>query len=231
MAIESDAYSLAYASLTERSQLRETDFQAEFRPLGGGRHRARLSCVDSGETRILAVHDHGGIEMRGAVNDDALVAVFMWGQDTQLNGLRQDVPRLLLLGPGTELTATQPGEYRYLRVGLRGAGLRALAERPNSARSVQPWLRRGVFKPRCSAAAEWRLQRSLLRALRFAEPATLGSARPAPAIIVLAVDDVLHALLAVLGTTDGGGASEPLPAPSRRRLGRARARCLACHPR
>ena len=229
--IESDAYSLAYASLTERSQLRETDFQAEFRPLGVGRHRARLSCVDSGETRILAVHDHGGIEMRGAVNDDALVAVFMWGQDTQLNGLRQDVPRLLLLGPGTELTATQPGEYRYLRVGLRGAGLRALAERPNSARSVQPWLRRGVFKPRCSAAAEWRLQRSLLRALRFAEPATLGSARPAPAIAVAAVDDVLHDLLAVLGTTDEGGACEPLPAPSRRRLGRARARCLACNPR
>ena len=166
MAIESDAYSLAYASLTERSQLRETDFQAEFRPVGVGRHRARLSCVDSSETRILAVHDHGGIEMRGAVNDDALAAVFMWGQDAQL----------LAPIPGTELTATQPGEYRYLRVGLRGAGLRALAERPNSARSVQPWLRRGVFKPRCSAAAEWRLQRSLLRALRFAEPATLGSA-------------------------------------------------------
>ena len=153
----------------------------------------------------------------------------MWGQDTQLNGVRQDVPRLLLLGPGTELTATQPGEYRYLRVGLRGARLRALAERPNSARSVQPWLRRGVFKPRCSAAAEWRLQRSLLRALRFAEPATLGSARPAPAIIAAAVDDVLHDLLAVLGTTDEGGASEPLPAPSRRRLV-ARARC-ACNPR
>ena len=147
-----------------------------------------------------------------------------WGQDTQLNGLRQDVPRLLLLGPGTELTATQPGEYRYLRVGLRGAGPRALAERPNSARSVQPWLRRGVFKPRCSAAAEWRLQRSLLRALRFAEPATLGSAWPAPAIAV-AVDDVLHDLLAVLGTTDGGG---PSNRSGRRGVGWSRARSMSC---
>ena len=133
--------------------------------------------------RILAVHDQGGIQMRGAVDDDALVAVFMCGQDTQLNGQRQDVPHLLLLGPGTELSAIQPGEYRYLRVGLRGPALRALAERPPSAQSVQPWLRRGVFTPRCSAAAEWRLQRSLLRALRFAGPATLrggGRDRPSP---------------------------------------------------
>ena len=134
---ESDACcSQTCASLTERSQFRDTDFQADFRSLGGARHRARLSCVDSGETRILSVHDHGGIQMRGAVNDDVLVVAFMWGQDTQLNGRWQDVPRLLLLGPGTELTATQPGEYRYLRVGLRGAALRKLAESPNSAQSV-----------------------------------------------------------------------------------------------
>jgi hypothetical protein len=156
--IESDAHvSLAYASLTARSQFKDTDFQAEFSSLSGPSHRSRLSCVDSGEMRILAVHDHGGVQMRGAVNDDALVAVFVWGQDTQLNGQRQDVPRLLLLGPGTELTATQPREYRYLRVGLRGAALRGIAERPTSALSLQPWLRRGVFRPRCSAAAEWRL--------------------------------------------------------------------------
>jgi AraC family transcriptional regulator, ethanolamine operon transcriptional activator len=185
--------------------------------LGSGSHRARLCCVDSGDTRILAVHDQGGIRMRGAVNDDALVAVFMWGQDTQLNGQRQDVPHLLLLGPGTELTATQPGEYRYLRVGLRGAALRKLAERPTSARSVQPWLRRGVFKPRCSAAAEWRLQRSLLRALRFAGPATLCIGRPGPAVAA-AADEVLHDLLAALGTPDGSDTSGSLPAPSRRRL-------------
>jgi AraC-like DNA-binding protein len=163
------------------------------------------------------VHDQGGLQMRAAVNDDALVAVFMWGQDTQLNGLRQDVPHLLLLGPGTELTATQPGEYRYLRVGLRGATLGALTERPTSARSVQPWLRRGVFEPRCSAAAEWRLQRSLLRALRFGRSAMSRIARPEPAIAV-AADDILHELLATLGTTDGSGTSEPLPALSRRQL-------------
>jgi AraC-like DNA-binding protein len=213
---ESDAcFSLACASLTERSQFRDTDFQADFRPLGGGRHRARLTCVDSGEMRILAVHDQGGIQMRGAVNDDALVAIFMWGQGTQLNGQRQDVPHLLLLGPGTELSATQPGEYRYLRVGLRGPALRALAK--TSAQSVQPWLRRGVFKPRCSAAAEWRLQRSLLRALRFAGPATLRIGPPGPAIAA-AADDVLRDLLAALGTPDGSDTSESLPAPSRRRL-------------
>lgn len=213
----SDAcFSQTCASLTERSQFRDTDFQADFRSLNGGRHRARLSCVDSGETRVLSVHDRGGIEMRGAVNDDALVAVFMWGQDTQLNGLRQDVPRLLLLGPGTELTATQPGEYRYLRVGVCGAALRNLAESPTSARSVAPWLRRGVFQPRGSAAAEWRLQRSMLRVLRFAEPRTPRGAWPEPAIAV-AADDVVHDLVAALGTTDGGGTTQPLPALSRRR--------------
>jgi AraC family transcriptional regulator, ethanolamine operon transcriptional activator len=209
--------SLACASLTERGQFRETDFQADFRALGDGRHRARLSCVDSGETRVLAVHDHGGIQMRGAVNDDALVAVFMWGQDTQLNGLRQDVPHLLLLGPGTELTASQPGEYRYLRVGLRGTALRKLAESPTSARSVQPWLGRGVFQPRGSAATEWRLQCSMLRALRFAGPTTSCVARRAPAIAV-AADDVVHDLVAALDTTDGSGTSSLLAALSRRRL-------------
>jgi AraC family ethanolamine operon transcriptional activator len=210
-------FSLTCASLSERSQFPDTDFQADFRPLGGGRHGSWLSWVDSGEMRILAVHDRGGIQMRGAVNDDALVAVFMWGQDTRLNGLRQDVPRLLLLGPGTELTATQPGEYRYLRVGLRGEALEALAGRTPSARRVQPWLRGGVFEPRCSAAAEWRLQRSLLRALRFAGPASARIGRPEPAAIV-AADDVLHDLLAALGTTDDSDTSEPLPAVSRRRL-------------
>jgi AraC-like DNA-binding protein len=213
----SACFSRAYASLTERSQFGDTDFQADFRSLGSGRHRARLTCVDSGEMRILAVHDQGGIQMQGAVNDDALVAVFMWGQDTQLNGQRQDVPHLLLLGPGTELIATQPGEYRYLRVGLRGAALRALAERPGSAPSVQPWLRRGVFKPGCSAAAEWRLQRSLLRALRFAGPTTLPIGRPGSAMAA-AADDVLRDLLAALGTPDGSDTSESVPAPSRRRL-------------
>lgn len=217
MMIGSDGcFSRAYASLAERGQFRDTDFQADFRSLGGY-HRAKLSWVDSGETRILAVHDHGGIQMRGAVNDDALVAVFMWGQDTQLNGLRQDVPHLLLLGPGTELTATQPGEYRYLRVGLRGRALRELAERPTSARSVQPWLRRGVFEPRCSAAAEWRLQRSLLRALRLGEPAMPRTTRPGPATTV-AADVVVQDLLATLGTLDGSGARDPVPALSRRRL-------------
>jgi AraC-like DNA-binding protein len=216
--IESDAhFSLTCASLTERSQFRDTDFQADFHSLGGGRHRARLSWVDSAETRILAVYDHGGIQMRGAVNDDALVAVFMWGQDTQLNRLRQDVPHLLLLGPGTEVTANQPGEYRYLRVGVRGAALRKLAESPTSARSVAPWFRPGVFEPRGSAAAEWRLQRSMLRTLSFAEPTRPRVARPGPAIAV-AADKVVHDLVAALDTIDGNGASEPLPALSRRRL-------------
>jgi AraC-like DNA-binding protein len=216
---EGDAcFSRAYASLTERSQLRETDFEADFHSLEGGPHRAHVFCVDSGETRILGVHDRGGIQMRGAVNDDALVAVFLWGQETQLNGLLQDVPRLLLLGPGTELTTTQPGEYRYLRVGLRGAALRRLAEDRSCARRVAPWLRRGIFEPRCSAIAEWRLQRSLLRALRFTKPVTPDSAPPTPAIIADAADGVMYDLLAVLDTTDEGGSSESAPLPSRRRL-------------
>ena len=225
--VGSDAcFSRTYGSLTERSRFRDTDFQADFRSLGSGAHRARLSCFDCGEMRILSVHDRGGIQMRGAVNDDALVAVFMWGQDTQVNGLRQDVPHLLLLGPGTELTATQPGEYRYLRMGLRGTALGRLAERPTSVRSVQPWLRRGVFKPRCSAAAEWRLQRSLLRALRLGEPATPPTTRPGSATTVAAAN-VVQDLLATLGTIDGSGAREPAPAASRRRLvGRALDSCM-----
>jgi AraC-like DNA-binding protein len=215
--IESNGYfSRTYASLTERSQLRETDFEADFGSLEGGPHRARLSCVDSGETRILAVHDRGGIQMRGAVNDDALVAVFLWGQQTQLNGVRHDVPRLLLVGPGTELTTTQPGEYRYLRVGLRGTALRRLAERRTFAHKGAPWLRPGVFEPRCSAAAEWRLQRDMLRALRFAGPARLRVARPEPAIAA-ACDDVVHDLVTAVGTTEESGTSR-LPVRSQSRL-------------
>jgi AraC-like DNA-binding protein len=155
--------------------------------------------------------------MQGRVNDDALVAVFIWGQGTKLNGLRQDVSQLLLLGPGTELTATQPGECRYLRVGLRGAALRKLAASPAGARSVAPWLRRGVFQPRGSAAAEWRLQRTMLRALRFAETTMRPVARRESAI-ALAGDDVVRDLVAALDTTDGSGTRGPRPAPSRRQL-------------
>jgi AraC-like DNA-binding protein len=121
-----------------------------------------------------------------------------------------------VLGPGTELTATQPGEYRYLRVGLRGAALRQLAESPTSARNMAPWLRRGVFQPRCSAAAEWRLQRSLLRALRFAGPTASRVARLGSAIAV-AVDDVRHDLMAALGTTEDIDTNRA-PDRSRRRL-------------
>ena len=57
----------------------------------------------------------------------------------------------------------------------------------------------------------------MLRALRFAEPTTSRVARPGPAIAA-AADDVVHDLVAALGTTDGSGTSQPLPAPSRRRL-------------
>jgi AraC family transcriptional regulator, ethanolamine operon transcriptional activator len=210
-------FSRAYASLTERSQFRENDFQADFRSLGSGRHRARLTCVDSGETRILSVHDHGGSQMRGAVNDEALVAAFIWGQGTELNGLRQDVPHLLLLGPGTELTATQPSEYRYLRVGIRGAALGKLADSPSSARTVAPWLRSGVFRPRGAAAAEWRLQGSMLGVLRFAEASARAAGRTGSAIAV-AADDVAHDLVAALKSADESGDSRSLPALSRRRL-------------
>jgi AraC-like DNA-binding protein len=219
--IESDAgFSRTYASLAERSQFRDNDFQADFRPLGGSRHRSRLSWVDSGEMRILAVHDDGGTQMQGAVNDDALMAVFIWGQDTQMNGLRQDVPRLLLLGPGTELAATHLGEYRYLRLGLRGTALRRLAEGPPFAQRVQRWLRGGLFQPRCSAAAEWRLQRDMLLVLRFAGSATHRAGRSGVATAA-AVDEVVHDLMAVLGTTEESGTSRPAVVSRSRLVARA----------
>jgi AraC-like DNA-binding protein len=82
---------------------------------------------------------------------------------------------------------------------------------------VAPWFRPGVFEPRGSAAAEWRLQRSMLRTLRFAEPTRPRVARPGPAIAV-AADKVVHDLVAALDTIDGNGVSEPPPALSRRRL-------------
>lgn len=209
-------FSRSFGSLSERSRLQGTDFKADVRALGKGPHRAHLSCVDSGEVRILAVHDRGGVQMRGAVHDGALVAVFLWGDDTQLNGRRQDVPRLLLLGPGTEVTTTQPGEYRCIRVGLRGAALGRVAANASLARGAAPWLQGGVFQPRCTAAAEWRLQQSILSTLRFAGAAELHAARPTAAIAA-AVECVAHNLVAALGTGADGDTSR-LPAPARLRL-------------
>jgi AraC-like DNA-binding protein len=123
-----------------------------------------MSSVDHDHVRILHVHDKGGIAMKGAVHDDALVAVFPWGDRIEVNGARSDAPRLMVLGPGTELHTKQPGEYRYLRIGLRGPAFQALRNDSGKRRTLPWWTGPGVHAPQCSAAAERKLQELMLRA-------------------------------------------------------------------
>lgn len=195
-------FSRTYNSVSARGAEADTDFYAEFRPINQKAHNSRMSFVDCDDICIISVQDRGGTEMRGAVNEDAMVAVFIWGDGTRLNGRRQDHPVLIVLGPGTELTTEQPGESRYLRVGVRGAAFERLEGRISRNVNAHPWKHAGVSRPRCTAKAEWRLQQRLLHAVAFAESATRRDVDPGPALAV-SVNEAAAALTSALAGIEG----------------------------
>ncbi|CAN7451791.1 helix-turn-helix domain-containing protein [Devosia sp. LjRoot3] len=161
-------YARKYNSIAARS--RETDPDAEFhiRQIGKQSHVSRLATVAHGDAFVLDLRDKGGIAMSGAINDDALTAVFLWGEGTTFNGQQSPIPQLRILGPGTEFKLEMPGSYRLMRIGLRGQMLEAL----RTGRSEQHdryWLTPGVHARPFVPTAELDLQQKLLRTAGYAE--------------------------------------------------------------
>jgi AraC-like DNA-binding protein len=164
-------YARKYDSVVART--RESDPDAEFhiRQIGPQRHASRLATIDYGDTFVLDLQDKGGIAMSGAINDDALTAVFFWGEGSTFNGQRSEVPQLRVIGPGTEFKLEMPGSYRLMRIGLRGSALDSLRIASTTHLDRQNWLTPGVHELRLATGAELELQQNMLRAVGFAQAA------------------------------------------------------------
>lgn len=163
-------YARKYNSVVARS--RETDPDAEFhiQQIGARAHASRMATIDYADAFVLDLRDKGGIAMSGAIGDDALTAVFIWGEGTTFNGQASPIPQLRILGPGTEFRLEMPGSYRLMRIGLRGSTLDAL--RTGLPERHRPgWLTPGVHEQPFAPAAELELQHKLLRTAGYAEAA------------------------------------------------------------
>lgn len=207
-------YARKYNSVLART--RESDPDAEFHiwQIGAQRHASRLATIDYGDTFVLDLRDNGGIAMSGAINDDALTAVFLWGEGTVFNGQRSDIPRLRVIGPKTEFKLEMPGSYRLMRIGLRGAPLDSL--RASASRSGRSWLMPGVHEHGIAPGMELELQRRLLRTVAFAEAAARHGC-DLGASLAVAASEAGAALARVLSHAEG------LPARS---LGSSEQRCM-----
>lgn len=164
-------YARKYNSIVARARESDPDAEYHFREIGTQRHASRLATIDYGDAFVLDLRDKGGIVTSGAINDDALTAVFVWGEGATFNGQRSEIPRLRVIGPGTEFNLELPGSYRLMRIGLRGAALDSLRSASASNTDRKSWLMPGVHEQRFPPQTELELQQKLLRAAGFAEVA------------------------------------------------------------
>lgn len=197
-------YARKYNSVAAR--IRESDPDASFhiRQIDAQRHESRLSTIDHGNAFVLHLRDKGGVAMSGAINDDALTAVFLWGERTTFNGRQSEIPRLRVLGPGTEFKLEMPGSYRLMRIGLRGSALDSLRTTSASPKT-RSWLLPGVHEQPFARGTELELQQKLLRAVGFAEAAAkrtydLGAG------LAVAASEAGAALALMLAYTEGASA-------------------------
>ena len=207
-------------TVDERNRIVATDCDAVFEAYGDAPLRTRLCGLDVGGVRVTAVRDEGGARMRAAWHDDAFGAVFLWGERAHVDGVPHRAPRLVIAGPGTEVTTAQMGSCRSLRIGVRGDALAALRADAIAAPCVEPWLGRGIFRPPSGAAREWRLQEKIIRATAFVERAVAQSADVATALPLIA-DEVTGQLLELLDDVRAQGSHRRAVSPARRRLVRA----------
>lgn len=198
-------YARKYNSIVARA--RESDPDAEFhiRQIGAQGHASRLATIDYGDTFVLDLRDKGGIAMSGTINDNALTAVFLWGEGTTFNGQRSEIPRLRVVGPGTEFNLEMPGSYRLMRIGLRGAALDSLRRTSTSHLGPRSWLMPGVHEQRFAPRAELELQQKLLRTVGFAEAAARRG-YDLSAGLAVAASEAGAALAQVLSGTEGPSA-------------------------
>lgn len=207
-------YARKYNSVVART--RESDPDAEFhiKQIGAQHHESRLVTIDYGDTFVLDLRDKGGIATSGAINDDALTAVFLWGEGTTFNGQRSEIPQLRVVGPGTEFKLEMPGRYRLMRIGLRGSALDSLRKASVSRQGRRSWLMPGVHRQRVAVKAELELQQRLLRTVEFAEAAARRG-HDLSAGLAVAASEAGAALARLLSCTEAP--SVPSPASGDRR--------------
>lgn len=195
-------YARKYNSVVARNLESDPDAVFHIQQTGARRHASRLATIDYGDTFVLDLQDKGGIAMSGAINDDALTAVFLWGEGTTFNRQRSEIPQLRVIGPGTEFNLEMPGSYRLMRIGLRGAGLDSLRTASASHMARRSWLMPGVHEPRFAPGTELELQQKLLRTAGFAEAASRRG-HDLSAALAVAASEAGGALARVLSCTEG----------------------------
>lgn len=195
-------YARKYNSVVARTREADPDAEFHIRQIGAQNHASRLATIDYGDAFVLDLRDKGGIAMSGAINDHALTAVFLWGEGATFNGQRSEVPRLRILGPGTEFNLAMPGSYRLMRIGLRGSALDSLRTASASQLGRENWLMPGVHEQRFAPKTELELQRKLLQTVGFAEAAARSS-YDLSAGLAVAASEAGAALAQVLSHTEG----------------------------
>lgn len=206
-------------SVQGRNRLLASDHTAEFRPHGASPFRSHLGGLDVGGIRITSVRDQGAVHQHVGWHEDALSVMFFWGPGATIERVRHDSPRLVILGPGTEMTTEQQeGPCRKLRIGIRGAALLALRAEPVTALHLEPWLRRGIFRPRVDPTKEWRLQDSIVRSTTFVERALERGVNVREPALACITEEVSGRLLEILGDLLGAKPPSKMLPGSRRRL-------------
>lgn len=169
-----------FLSATQRNDERVGDYVGDYEGIGLD-YTGRLAIVETkGGIRTGTSQERGGPQLRARWADDALGAVFLWGDALTVDLTQHAAPRLVVAGPGTEVVARHQGAWRNLRVGVHGAAFTGLLANPASARTVEPWARPGIHRPAVPPALEWRLQRQICLAGSLAEQARSAGARLEP---------------------------------------------------
>lgn len=194
-------YARKYNSVVARSCGADPDAEFHIQQIGAQRHASHLATIDYGDAFVLDLRDKGGIAMSGAINEDALTAVFMWGEGATFNGQRTEIPQLRILGPGTEFKLEMPGSYRLMRIGLRGPTLDSLRT-VSTSRYRRNWTMPGVHMQRFAPKTELELQQKLLRTAGFAEAAAQRG-HDLSASLAVAASEAGAALAQALSRTDG----------------------------
>lgn len=198
-------YARKYNSVVARSSESDPDAEFHIQQIGAQHHASRLATIDYGDAFVLDLRDKGGIAMSGGINDDALTAVFMWGEGASFNGQRAEIPQLRIVGPGTEFKLDMPGSYRLMRIGLRGSTLDSLRAVSTSSQHQRNWLMPGVHVQRFAPRTELELQQKLLRTVGFAEAAAQRG-HDLSASLAVAASEAGAALAQALSRTDGPSA-------------------------
>lgn len=211
-------YARKYSSVVARARGADPDAEFHIQQIGAQGHASRLTTIDYGNAFVLDLRDRGGIAMSGAINDDALTAVFLWGEGTVFNGERCEIPTLRVLGPGTEFALEMPGRYRLMRIGLRDLALDPLRSMPASRSGSPGWLSPGVHRQHLALGTELELQEKLLRTVAFAEAAARRgcdlraslavAASEAGAALALALSGIAEHPARSLGSADRRGIVE-----------------------